>query len=107
MSAEGSGSGSLPPSSSAASLNSQATSHHHHHLPGHHRSASTKHRPHLSASMSNVVQQDALAPSSPIHASSPASPTPKGASIEQSVKLFKVFESLRNGDTAAISKAIR
>lgn len=59
--------------------------------------------------MSNVNTQDANAngPSSPSYAASPLSPTPKAASIEQSVKLFRVFESLRNGDTAAISKAIR
>ncbi|KAF2727310.1 oxysterol binding protein 1 [Polyplosphaeria fusca] len=102
--------GSGPPSSSATSITSQPASlhsHSHHHLPGHHRSASTKHRAHLSTSMSNVAQQDSAGPSSPIHATHPTSPTPKGASIEQSVRLFKVFESLRNGDTAAISKAIR
>ncbi|KAF2266545.1 hypothetical protein CC78DRAFT_149914 [Lojkania enalia] len=57
--------------------------------------------------MSNLsVPPDGLAPSSPSYAS-PVSPTPKGSSIEQSVRLFRVFESLRNGDTAAISKAIR
>ncbi|KAF1829486.1 oxysterol binding protein 1 [Decorospora gaudefroyi] len=38
---------------------------------------------------------------------SPTSPTVRATSIEQSVKLFRVFESLRNGDTAAISRAIR
>jgi hypothetical protein len=37
----------------------------------------------------------------------PSSPTIKGGSIEQSVKLFRVFEALRNGDTTAISRAIR
>jgi len=59
--------------------------------------------------MSNVNTQDANAnsPASPSYAASPVSPNPKGASIEQSVKLFRVFESLRNGDTNAISKAIR
>ncbi|ORY09817.1 oxysterol binding protein 1 [Clohesyomyces aquaticus] len=59
--------------------------------------------------MSNVGLPDSLspAPSSPNPAASPSSPTTKGASIEQSVKLFRVFESLRNGDTGAISKAIR
>ena len=60
--------------------------------------------------MSNAVSsQDALAatPTSPHQPTSPASPAVKTASIEQSVKLFRVFESLRNGDTAAISKAIR
>ncbi|KAF2757171.1 hypothetical protein EJ05DRAFT_501700 [Pseudovirgaria hyperparasitica] len=31
----------------------------------------------------------------------------KSATIEQSVKMFRVFEALRNGDTAAISKAVR
>lgn len=47
-------------------------------------------------------------PSATSPQASPLSPTaPKGASIEQSVKLFRVFESLRNGDTAAIQKAIR
>ncbi|KAJ4288593.1 hypothetical protein N0V90_011830 [Kalmusia sp. IMI 367209] len=109
----------LPHSSSATSLSSQQPSsssqsqsqsqpQHHGHLPGHTRNPSTKHRPHLSASMSTVNTQDANAnaPTSP-YAASPLSPNPKGASIEQSVKLFRVFESLRNGDTAAISKAIR
>lgn len=108
------GSESIPPSSSATSLSSQQQQQQpsgsqplsHPSLPGHHRSASTKHRPHLSASMSNVNAQDS-SPTSPAYAPSPLSPTPKAASIEQSVKLFRVFESLRNGDTAAISKAIR
>ena len=31
----------------------------------------------------------------------------KGISIEQSVRKFRIFEALRNGDTASISKAIR
>lgn len=31
----------------------------------------------------------------------------KGASIEQSVRKFRIFEALRSGDTASISKAIR
>lgn len=40
---------------------------------------------------------------------SPATPSsiPQGASIEQSVRLFKVFEALRDGDTAAIVKACK
>jgi len=39
----------------------------------------------------------------------PAQPPPqeKTVSIEQSVKKFRIFEALRNGDTASISKAIR
>lgn len=35
------------------------------------------------------------------------SPSQSGATIEQSVKKFRIFEALRNGDTASISKAIR
>lgn len=31
----------------------------------------------------------------------------KGASIEQSVRMFRLFEALRNGDTAAILKALK
>lgn len=104
-----------PPASSAASLNSQPAGPHSHlpkpHLPGHHRSLSKKHQPHLSAGMANLnTTQDSLSPASPsAHQpqASPSSPTPKASSIEQSVKLFRVFESLRNGDTAAISRAIR
>lgn len=76
-------------------------------MPHAHNRTTSKHRPHLSASMSNVATQDSHAPSSPTAVQTPTSPTVKGASIEQSVKLFRVFESLRNGDTAAISKAIR
>lgn len=96
----------------AAPVSSQTPSPHssHHHIPRphtHHRTASKHHRPHLSASMSAGPSQDSLSPASPSQATSPLSPSVKGASIEQSVKLFRVFESLRNGDTAAISKAIR
>lgn len=80
---------------------------------GHGRSLSKKH-PHLSASMSNAgASQDGLNPPSASASAaavaaptSPTSPT-KSTSIEQSVKLFRVFESLRNGDTVAISRAIR
>lgn len=59
--------------------------------------------------MSNLnTGPDTLSPAAANNpASSPNSPTPKASSIEQSVKLFRVFESLRNGDTAAISRAIR
>ncbi|KAF1947546.1 oxysterol binding protein 1 [Clathrospora elynae] len=83
--------------SSTVSVNSQ-----------HNRSLSKKHRPHLSTSMATIggpAQEGA--PASPSYQPSPSSPTPKATSIEQSVKLFRVFESLRNGDTAAISKAIK
>ena len=37
----------------------------------------------------------------------PSSPAAQGVSIEQSVRLFRLFESLRNGDTAAINRAIK
>jgi hypothetical protein len=62
--------------------------------------------------MSTVAaSQDSLTQVSPSYAASAAVPSSpvaaKGQSIEQSVKMFRVFESLRNGDTAAISKAIR
>ncbi|KAF1844447.1 oxysterol binding protein 1 [Cucurbitaria berberidis CBS 394.84] len=90
-----------PPTSSGASMTSQPPA-------GHHRSLSKKHQPHLSTNMSSLsTAQDGLSPPSPSFAPSPSSPTTKPSSIEQSVKLFRVFESLRNGDTAAISKAIR
>jgi len=96
---------SSPPGSSAAGSHLGSSSQH---LPGHQRSLSKKHHPHLSASMSNVNTADALSPSSPNLQPSPTSPsTAKPSSIEQSVKLFRVFESLRNGDTTAIAKAIR
>ncbi|KAK6506124.1 hypothetical protein TWF506_011047 [Arthrobotrys conoides] len=34
-------------------------------------------------------------------------PPPKPTSLEESVRTFRLFEALRNGDTSAISKAIR
>lgn len=39
--------------------------------------------------------------------STPAPAADKTVSIEQSVRKFRIFEALRNGDTAAISKSIR
>jgi len=56
----------------------------------------------LSMDMSNV-RDNRDADASPV---TPSSAT-QGASIEQSVRLFKVFEALRNGDTAAISRAAK
>ena len=66
------------------------------------------HRPHLSTTMSHTsVTHPATSPPR----SDPTSATPtsatQGASIEQSVRLFKIFEALRNGDTAAIAKATK
>lgn len=71
-------------------------------------SMQSTHRAHLSTTMSNVnaPRREAGAESATMASTSPSSAT-QGASIEQSVKLFKVFEALRNGDTAAISKATR
>lgn len=57
--------------------------------------------------MSNVPGPDNVSASSTSPSAAPPSPTTKTGSIEQSVKLFRVFESLRNGDTNAISRAIR
>jgi hypothetical protein len=54
----------------------------------------------LSMDMSNMAQDADLSPVTPSSAT-------QGASIEQSVRLFKVFEALRNGDTAAISRAAK
>ncbi|KAK5163468.1 uncharacterized protein LTR77_010650 [Saxophila tyrrhenica] len=62
-------------------------------------------RPHLSTTMSTVGSLPKFSETSPISAT-PGSAT-QGATIEQSVKLFKVFEALRNGDTAAIAKATK
>lgn len=76
------------------------------------RSSNVGHRPHLSTTMSNTNSRlsmelpgsrDKDAEASPV---TPSSAT-QGASIEQSVRLFKVFEALRNGDTAAISRAAK
>lgn len=74
---------------------------------------SARQAPHLVTTMSNTNQEVASSP--------PASRSPQGtrnaasfsplqapsASIEQSVKLFKVFEALRQGDTAAINRHMR
>ncbi|KAF2202838.1 hypothetical protein GQ43DRAFT_391275 [Delitschia confertaspora ATCC 74209] len=98
-----------PPSSSSTTSHSSPPNHHHHpSIHHHHHRQPSKHRPHLSATMSNAAIQDSGAPPSPSPVmTTPASPMNKPASIEQSVKLFRVFEALRNGDTGAISKAIR
>jgi ankyrin repeat protein len=95
-----------PASQSSVSLSSQPTS-----TPS--RSSLTlsskrasKHRPHLSTTMSpdkEVASTSATSSSAPMG----APPSPTATSIEQSVKLFRLFEALRGGDTAAIQKAIR
>ncbi|KAJ9638275.1 hypothetical protein H2199_006962 [Coniosporium tulheliwenetii] len=70
---------------------------------------STRHLPHLSTTMSHHSTQESLVSPSPSQARVPPSPSTSthGASIEQSVRLFRLFEALRSGDTAAISKAMR
>ncbi|KAK4545240.1 hypothetical protein LTR36_003420 [Oleoguttula mirabilis] len=59
--------------------------------------------------MSNAAVPQGLAYSPVAANTSPTRPTsvPHGASIEQSVRLFKVFEALRNGDTMAIARACK
>lgn len=46
-------------------------------------------------------------PSAGVALQPPPPSMPKSSSIEQSVRLFRVFEALRNGDTAAIARALR
>lgn len=87
-----------PFNSSQVSLNSPVS--------GHQRSLSKKLHSNAPATMSTSTTAVPSEGSSQ-HPASPASPTFKGGSIEQSVKLFRVFESLRNGDTNAIARAIR
>jgi len=84
-----------PPNSSQASLGSPVT--------GHQRSFSQKLVPSKPPAMDGTSEGSG----SSQNPAAPSSPTIKGGSIEQSVKLFRVFEALRNGDTTAISRAIR
>lgn len=79
-------------------------------------------RPHLSTTMSNsasthngnssnstaigAMTATTSSPSVDAITHSPTSGT-QGATIEQSVRLFKVFEALRSGDTAAIARACK
>ena len=67
----------------------------------------SRHHPNVSTSMAS--QDTANSPSAGLsgaNANTPSSPahTP---SLDQSVRLFRVFEALRSGDTAAIQKAMR
>ncbi|KAI9701035.1 MAG: hypothetical protein M1836_001704 [Candelina mexicana] len=85
------------------------------HSHGLSRIRSLRHGHHLSANteVSGAGYSGSLAPPSPTASnattSSPTtSPTKDpGVSIEQSVRTFRLFEALRSGDTAAISKAVR
>ncbi|EHL00950.1 putative Oxysterol-binding protein like protein C2F12.05c [Glarea lozoyensis 74030] len=91
---------------SDTSTDQGSTSSHHKHLSLHHHSTKGhSSRPStgtagLMRSTSNLnVPRNPMPP--------PATPQDKGVSIESSVRKFRVFEALRNGDTASISKAIR
>lgn len=70
-------------------------------------------RPHLATTMTNTAPDSVVSPSTHTIPSLPdkdaSAPSPAGpaTSIEQSVLLFKVFEALRQGDTAAISRFMR
>lgn len=68
-------------------------------------------KPHLVRSMTNTANETtASSPPSTRDQNdvlSPISPAGPNTSIEQSVRLFKMFEALRQGDTAAISRALR
>ena len=65
---------------------------------------SSRHRPHLSTTMSTSESFTSPPPADP---ASIAPPSPQANSLEQSVKLYRLFEALRNGDTTAISRAMK
>jgi ankyrin repeat protein len=66
---------------------------------------SSRHRPHLSTTMS---PQAAREMSYRARAETETSPVGDGdASLKQSIQLFKYFEALRRGDTAAVAKALQ
>jgi len=72
-------------------------------------SMQSTHRPHLSTTMSSapVAHPHPASPTASTHTPMTPAIASQGASIEQSVRLFKVFEALRNGDTGAIAKACK
>jgi hypothetical protein len=70
----------------------------HHHSRGHGSKPSTG-TAGLMRSTSNLLPQKTPASAMP--------PQEKPISVEQSVRKFRIFEALRSGDTASISKAIR
>jgi ankyrin repeat protein len=69
----------------------------------------SRHRPNVSTSMSSVDGGGPAPPAAPASANGSASKSPAnaGPSLDQSVRLFRTFEALRNGDTAGIQKAMR
>lgn len=107
----GDGSETPPRSSMAASESNASLSSHPSNYPSSHprpptlvHQRSSRHRPHLSTTMSPSENNSPPLPSDPANMSPPS---PTASSLEQSVKLFRLFEALRSGDTAAISKAMR
>lgn len=89
-----SSSGSLVSQPTTASANASSSSA----LP--HTSPSKTHPGRISTTVSNLQLS-----AKPSRAVSPSQE--KSLTIEQSVRKFRIFEALRNGDTASISKAIR
>ena len=59
-------------------------------------------KPDSSSPLAQTASAQDLPPSSPTSAQRSGPP-----SIEQSIKLFRIYEALRKGDTAAISKALK
>lgn len=88
------------PGTSSSNLSVQAASS---------RASTQTQRPHLTTIMSNTVPTDPSSPARSTAITTPATPASaaQGQSIESSVRLFKIFEALRNGDTAAIAKATK
>ncbi|KAK2626579.1 hypothetical protein QTJ16_003754 [Diplocarpon rosae] len=71
----------------------------HHNSPRQHSQKQTTGTAGLMRSTSNVQTSRVMPPQPP--------PQERTASIESSVRKFRIFEALRNGDTVAISKAIK
>ena len=84
----------------AQSASSSTMSHHHSRGHGHgHGAKPSTGTAGLMRSTSNLLPPKTATPVMP--------PQEKTISIEQSVRKFRIFEALRSGDTASISKAIR
>src|SRR5207248_438268 len=72
----------------------------------HFSSPSSGHRPQLSMGTLGISNASLQGPPAKNGKTTPPVQE-KSLSIEQSVRKFRIFEALRNGDTASISKAIR
>jgi hypothetical protein len=68
-------------------------------------SRSSRHRPHLSTTMSPQAALDVNSRNKGSVDSSPVAET--AVSLDQSVRMFRYFEALRHGDTSAIAKALK